>query len=85
VKKIILRSILCVSIALAFAACTQQEQNILKGATTLATAIANTALPPEVAVTPTGQAITYWSQYASGLLEAVNTATSANSTTAQGQ
>ena len=67
--------------------CTQQEQNILTGATTLAAAVASIPLPADVASTPTGQAIGYWSSYAAGLLAAVNKASTAtaNPTPAQAQ
>lgn len=74
-KKIILLFALCVSVILAGVACTQTEQSILTGATTLATAVAALPLPADVANTPAGQQISYWSQYAAGLLAAVNKVT----------
>jgi hypothetical protein len=64
------------------AGCTQQEQSILTGATTLAAAVASIPLPADVASTPTGQAIGYWSSYAAGLLAAVNKASTSSTTSA---
>lgn len=53
------------------AAAASDTVQVLKGAAILAAAVASTPLPPEVAITPAGKAITYWSQYGAAIAPAL--------------